>query len=287
MKQIIRILVSAFIIYFVCIDLSYADSDNDMGLEMLEQMASEQINSGYPDVALEVYRQYENNMLEEGWSGLQPDLLKNQAIAAYRVGRYGECMAYLKQLSIVDETLEIREMISELQTLIEHRVYQKSPNLAFVRGNGNEYSSWKMTHQFSENYIRICLMGCLTCFFILASFMVIFRKRRAIFYIFLAISVVMFIFSCGIGLLWYCWKSTDELQFGVLLDDFTLRVEPGIESKIIEDRAFVPGMTVNILSTVPGWVKVGRVDRVVGWVENYNCYLLRGDGQEKSWRIEQ
>ncbi len=296
MTRIIPIVV-IFVHFIVCLSISFgeeaADSikiepedETQVSLEALEDLASSLVSSGNPSGALDVYRRYEIQMVEEGWSEQQPDLLLNEAVAAYRAGQFGLSMALIRQHYILSRDSTVREAIEEIQMLIEYRVYQKSPNTAFVRGQSDDYMRWESVHYYSAQENRVILLVIWSSIFIvlgLVLFVVRISRRRSILLLLLMIEIVLLFSYGGISLR---HSMTEGMRFGVLTDVSSLRTTPGMMGTKYKDDAFVPGMVVGIVTSVPGWVQVRRVDGVTAWLSNAEVYVLRGKGESGSHRLE-
>lgn len=251
-------------------------------LQSLEAQALQYLNEDNPERALELYQQYEYLMPKEGWSFLQPDLLNNQAVAHYRAGNLGEAMAYLKQLYILEHTPEIEEKIQELQRLIEHRVYQHAPNTAFVRGQSNKYITWETAHRFSKMELSITGFILWTLFFLSIGIFFIVRRLKKSKPVLITFISVWCILIAGTSMFYLQYRQTDDMAFGVLKQTQSLRQNPGYDAPHIQDPAFVPGMTVAIIASVEGWIKIRRMDGVSCWVDIHDLYLLRGIDEECS-----
>ena len=270
-----------------------AFAQNDAGtqdamaqLESIESLALKRIEEGDYLRALELYRQYERLIPSAGCSYLQEDLLFNQAIAAYHAELYGEAMAYLKQFVILGESTEKRQVQQELRSVIEHRFYQKNPNMLFVRGESQDYVLWETYHQYSEAEVQYLLFGVWCVLFILLAVIYLSWnhkrfKRLLITAVVFAITIVLFLMVFA-----YRRFRTSSMMYAVVTSIDMLRNEPGENAPPPSDDGFIPGMTVMVVSQVPGWALVRRVDNVTAWIPNHDLYLLRGKGEQKSSAIE-
>lgn len=255
-------------------------------LSELEQAAKKRLDEDKPQDAIGIYHQYAYQMVEEGWAALQPDLLTNLAIANYRAGNLGAAMANLKQLSILKDSPKVDDEIKDLQMLIEHRAYQNAPNTAFVRGQSRDYLLWESVHRFSRSQLNMAVIFVWSLLFIsLGAFLIIpaLKKSRVIFGILIS-TWMIFVICMGIFTLQH--RMTDDQIYGVLMQTSSLRHEPGYEAAPVEDPAFVPGMTVSVISSVEGWIKVERMDGVTCWMDVNDFYLLRGVGDQRSSRLQ-
>lgn len=296
MTRILSIVV-IFVQFLVCTSICFGgqatetiqskpNEEAHVSLEALEALAGSLVSSGNPSGALDVYRRYEIQMVEEGWSEQQPDLLVNMAIAAYRAGKFGLSMALIRQHYIWSRDSTVREAIDEIQMLIEHRVYQKSPNTAFVRGQSDDYMRWEGVHYYSAQEIRVILLVIWSSIFIvLGIFLFVARisRRRSLLLLLLIIEIVLLFSYGGISLR---HSMTEGMRFGVLTEVSSLRTTPGMMGTRYKDDAFVPGMVVGIVTSVPGWVQVRRVDGVTAWLSSAEVYVLRGKGESGSHRLE-
>ena len=287
MKKVMQI-IALFLFVLVslsCVNVS-AQEEAYLRLEAIESLASQQLNEGHPELALEQYRQYEKMMTDAGLENLNPELLMNQAVAAYQAGLYGESIAYLKQLNVISRRDDVSVMTDELQTLIEHRIYQKSPNLAFVRGVSSDYTFWAYIHQISEFDSRMYLLICWGLFCLVVMGVVIFRCHKLMKIMLFVFSLFLFLMNLGLGIFCIYHQKSGQERYGVLLDNMTVHLDPGSDAEVHPDRAFVPGMTVRVQSKLSGWLKIERVDGVSGWVESSQCYILRGIGELESRHSE-
>ena len=259
-------------------DTAAVDADG-ISLEALEQLAQKKFSEGNAAEAGEVYRQYEKELIVRGMDPLEPDLLHNQAVAYYRAGALGSAMACMKQLNLVVPSRDITVDIEDLQRLIEHRVYQKRPNTQFVRGLPEGYLDWSQTHQFSEGELHGWLIAFWSLFFVSLGVMIALRRRRRAFRVLIGVSALMFVMTVGMLVFVYRYHRTDAMHFGVLTGIDTLRSEPVLESAVITDTGYVPGMTVREVARLPGWVKVECSDGIRLWVSDSEYYQLRGVGE--------
>lgn len=265
----------------------YAGTPENFSLQTLEDSARRQIEDKRPDIALDIYRQYEKEMIDKGWDALNADLLRNQAISAYQAGLFGESLAYLKQLIMIGDNEQNRQMLNEVQTLIEHNIFQKFPNHAFVRGDSDNFIEWKYSHKAPCQNIKLMVLFSFSIFCLMTSLAIILRKRgRGVKIILISLTLLALLSSIENYAFYSHWKNSDNLSFGVLLDTLDMRTEPDKTGTLLPQNTFIPGMTVQIVATVPGWVKVIRADGETGWAETGNCYLLRGVGEQRSSSTE-
>ncbi len=287
MKSLIQNILAVFVLSMSISSIGYAGTPEAFSLKALEESARHQIQEKRPDIALEIYHQYEKKMIEEGWTALNEDLLMNQAIAAYQAGVLGESLAYLKQLEMIRDDALTHQMETEIQTLIEHEIFKKYPNHAFIRGDSDSFVEWENTHKFTQTEARITMLSLLSLFLLMVCGIVIFRKRsRILTAFFVCLSIVMLLCLTESVIFLDHQKESDSSVFAVVLDDFEMHTEPDKSSAHLPKNAFIPGMTVQIINALPGWVKVMRMDGETGWMESHACYVLRGVGAQTSWHVE-
>ena len=251
----------------------------------LEQTAQNLLEAGKPKDAIGIYHLYELQMVEEGWDMLQPDLLSNLAIAHYRAGDLGAAMANLKQLNILDHSAKVESEIQDLQMLIEHQTYQIAPNTAFVRGHSSDYWLWESVHRFSSAQLdRVLLLVWSLLFLSVGVFLLVpgLKKSRVVF---VCLVGTLTIFVMGLGGVRFQHHRTDDQLYGVLMDTSSLRHKPGYEALKVDDPAFVCGLTVSVVSSVEGWLKIERSDGVTAWMDVNDFYLLRGVGDQRSHQL--
>ena len=276
-----RIYAVLFSFLWLCIwpSLSVAEPGRPRPtLEEIEQRATKHIEEGNPEIALEIYRYYEREMTLENWDRLQKDLLHNMAVASYRSGKVGEALAFVKQLYIIEPTPERAESMRNIEMLIEHQIYHKYPDTTFQRGEASNYALWESVHQYSQAQLRLTLIVAWSVLFLFIIASYLSRKHKKI-HIFLSCGTAMtFIFTAIRGGFNVVHSTTNQTRFGVIEDGVTLYTEADYDSKPVGPAEFIPGMTVEIVTTVSGWVKVMRIDGEMAWIRGENLYLLRGRG---------
>lgn len=281
-------LISIFLSCILCFCAANTALAQSVSAELLEleQTAKNLLHEDKPKKAVGVYHQYVLRMTEEGWSTLQPDLLNNLAIAHYRAGNLGAAMASLKQLSIVKDSARVQNEIDDLQMLIEHRAYQTAPNTAFVRGQSSDYLVWETVHRFSGAQLNaaVIMVWTLLCCFVGLYFMI--PKLRKSRFIFGMLMAILSIFMVCIGMFTFQHYQTDDRLYGVLMKTSSLRHEPSYDAPRVEDPAFVPGITVGVVSSVEDWLKIERMDGVTCWMDSHDFYLLRGVGDSRSAHLK-
>ncbi|MBQ9816680.1 MAG: hypothetical protein IJM59_04325 [Proteobacteria bacterium] len=279
-----------FLIIFVLFPLDIwaqdkTEPEEPESLENLENLARRQFDEGKPEAALELYRRYEKQMIEEGWDALQFDVLVNLATASYRSERLGEAMGYVKQLSIF-RGVNVNKYIDELQMLIESRVYQKNPATKFIRGNSSDYTYWETAHRFSRAELHLAFFIIWCCIFLILTGYMVWGRSSRFRAIFIDLLVMSGLFLLIAGALLIAQKRTEDMKFGVLTEVSSLRTELGSDETGNLDGSFIPGMTVKVISHVPGWVRVERSDGALVWVDVHDFYLLRGWGEQHSAELE-
>ena len=267
------------LLFFVFPTPGHAQPSNTV-LTDLEQTAASLMKDGHPVNALEIYHNYERVMVLKHWDRLQIDVLHNKAVASYRAGKLAEAMAYAKQLYVIAPSQEHATLVRELEMLIEHKIYQEYPATTFQRGQASNYALWESMHRYSEAQFRIDLILSWSSMFVfmIAGYLLRKYKRLHIFFTCaVAICTLFTIIMVVFNILQY---TTGKTQFGVIENNLALRAEADFDSKILPANEFTPGMTVEILATIPGWVKVMRIDGKTAWINAEDLYLLRGLGDQ-------
>ncbi len=257
---------------------SVAETSGEADLAEIEQNAADLMAEGHPENALEIYHYYEREIVRQNWDRLQIDLLHNKAVASYRSGKLAEAVAYAKQLYILDPTPMRYELKHDIEMLMEHRLYHKYPDMACQRGQSAKYALWEGFHRFSQTELRTALLISWSVLFLLITATYLLRKRKKIQIFFLCKTAMCLIFTIPMIVFNIMYDSTSKTRFGVIENGRALHTEADYDSKILPANAFFPGMTVEILSTVPGWVKVMRIDGETAWIEADDLYILRGKG---------
>lgn len=287
MNKSLLLIISIILLISIPISAHACQDIVNPELEALEELANRQMEAGNYEPAHAIYLSFESELKKRGLNILNESLLMNEAIAAYHGSKPGWGVAHLQQLHILNHSEDVWQMSEELQSLIEHRIYQKAPNTEFVRGESEAYSKWAMTHHYTETRATIYFFIAWFSFFIVLSTLFIFQRGTRRFRTSLWISGIFLVLTMASGLLLYQRHQTDELRFGVLLDNAKVYSKPIIDNPPEENNGFIAGMTVSLVTTIPGWTKVARFDGAVGWVRSEDCYLLRGKGDQHSWRIEE
>ena len=255
-------------------------------LASLEAKAQKFLADNQPVRALEVYQYLENTLTEDGWDTLQPDLLYNQAIACYRAGKTGTAIGYLKQLNLLQPSDEISAQIHELQMLIEHNVYRKAPGTMFVRGESNDFATWKLMQQFSMSSLHIGILIAWTCLFVLVALLILKHQNSRLRLILVTTMILTGLVLGLLGFMVFQKHRVEPLQFGVLTGTDSLRAAP-VNGPLIEDKAFVPGITVRIVSTTGDWLQIERFDGIRAWLSSNDLYRLRTQEQRSLAANEQ
>ncbi|MBO4351103.1 MAG: SH3 domain-containing protein [Proteobacteria bacterium] len=277
---LIRI-VSGMIILIIFIglpSLSFAQEQEETTLSEIEQNAAKLMEEGHPENALEIYLYYEREIILRNWDRLQIDLLHNEAVASYQSGKLAETAAYAKQLYILEPTPWRNELKRDIETLIEHMLYHEYPDMTFQRGQASNYALWESVHRYSQAELRttFLLSWSVVFLFIIAAYLAKKHKKAQIFLLCAVAMSLMFTITMVIfNILHY---TTSNMHFGVIENNLTLHTEADYSSKTLPPNAFIPGMTVEILSTIPGWVKVMRIDGETAWIRAEDLYILRGKG---------
>jgi hypothetical protein len=250
-----------------------ADTAEANSLASLERKAQQFFDDNQPVRALEVYQYLENSFAEDGWDHLQPDLLYNQAIACYRAGKTGSAIGYLKQLDLLQPSDEISAQIHELQMLIEHNVYRKAPGTMFVRGESNEYATWKLLQQFPMSSLHLGILIAWPCLFVLIGFIILKRRNKRLRLV-LGTTIVLTSLILGLlGFMVFQKHRIESLQFGVLTGTDSLRTAP-VNGPHVDDKSFVPGITVRIVSSTGDWLQIERFDGIRAWLSSNDLYKL-------------
>ncbi len=266
--------------------LAFATPDTT-GLDDLEGLALRQMEAGKYEPAHELYLSIEGELPKRNLDIQNETLLMNEAISAYLGNRPGWAVAHLQQLNVLNHSDETWQMAEEIQSLIEHRIYQKAPNTEFVRGESQAYTKWAMTHHYTETQVILLFLAAWFILFVCLSSLFVVRRGTRKFRTALWLSGISLVLTMASGLLVLQRHQTDDLRFGVLLDNVKVYSSPVVESASLMDNGFIPGMTVSLMTSIPGWTKVARFDGTTGWVRSEDCYLLRGKGDQRSWRIEE
>lgn len=243
---------------------AFAQSDD---LNRLENAALQHFQKGDIVAACNDYVQLEQRMLAEGFAHLQPDLLFNQALCAVHAKQYGTAIAYLKQANLLRRDPETTDAIEKLTRYIEHGVYQTAPNTRFVRGTSDRYDRWEATHAFSDvDYIHLFLVLWIILFALLTGMLILNALARPISR---KICAAVFLLW-AIGLAIACT--------GVLMRRDAANDAYGVVTAISNppDSAFIPGLTVRILSESDSMSLVQRADGVTCRIPTQNIYRLRG-----------
>ena len=286
MRKPLFLIFSVFLLISIPV---FAEANEDVhGGEIaeLEALAQRQMEDGKYAPAHEIYLSIESELERKNLSILNEQLLMNEAISAYLGNKPGWAAAHLQQLYILNHSPETWQMAKEIQSLIEHQIYQKSPNTEFVRGESQAYTKWSMTHHYTETRVTMYFFAAWFTLFIVLSMLFIFRRGTRRFRTAIWISGICLVLTLGSGLLTYQRHQTDELRFGVLLDNAKVYSSPIKDSAPLKDNGFIAGMTVSLMTSIPGWTKVARFDGATGWIRSEDCYLLRGNGEQRSWRVE-
>jgi|GEM_PF-4012827 len=256
-------------------------SPSHEALSVLEAQAREAfVQKDYARV-MDLYAQYEQQMIEAGYARIQPDLLYNQALAYYHLGEYGQALARLRQHSLIEPTVQVQDMIQQLSLLVELEAYKTSPNTTFVRGLDDDYVLWEWTHRYTLRRIHTMLILSWSLFFLAALAMFFFRHHRTWRWMMVMATLATGAMLVFMGYLTYQHYRTMGNTYGVLLSPEALRLEPRYMAPEPGDSAFLDGMTLKRISQSDGWSLVERRDGVRAWVPDHAFYLLLGrDGAQ-------
>lgn len=255
-----------------------AQSQELADLAGIEQNAAKLMEEGHPENALEIYHHYEREIILRGWDRLQIDLLHNEAVASYHSGKLAETSAYAKQLYILDPTPWRDELKRDVEMLIEHRLYREYPDMTFQRGQASNYALWESVHRFSQAELRTVFLISWSVLFLFIMAAYLLKKHKKIQIFILCVIAMSLMFTITMAVLNILYYTTSSMRFGVIENNQALHTEADYDSQILPPNAFIPGMTVEILSTVPGWVKVMRIDGETAWIRAEDLYILRGKG---------
>jgi len=245
-------------------------------LSVLEAQAREAfVQKDYARV-MDSYAQYEQQMIEAGYARIQPDLLYNQAVVYYHLGKYGQALARLRQHSLVEPTAQVQDMIQQLSLLVELEAYKTSPNTAFVRGLDNDYVLWEWTHRYTQRRVHMMLILSWSLFFLTALVLFFFRHRRTWRWMMITTTFAAGAMLAFMGYFAYQHYRTAGNTYGVLLSPEALRLEPRHMAPEPGDLAFLEGMTLKRISRSDGWSLVERGDGGRAWVPDHAFYVLLG-----------
>ena len=257
---------------------SFAQMQEKTDLAGIEQEAAKLMEENHPDNALEIYHYYEREMILQNWDRLQIDLLHNKAVASYRSGKLAETVAYAKQIYILEPTPWRDELKRDVEMLIEHKLYHEYPDMTFQRGQPSNYALWETVHRYSQTELRTAFILSWSILFLLILAAYLLKKHKKIQMFFLCATAMSLIFTITMAVFCILHHTTSNMHFGVIENNQALHVEADYDSKTLPPNAFIPGMTVEILSTIPGWVKVMRIDGETAWIRAEDLYILRGKG---------
>ena len=276
MKYLLLLCLSWFLLWPVQVMAQTTESEPT--LAELEQAAAKRMEEGHPENALEIYHYFERMMFMEKWDRLQKDVLHNKVVASYRAGKLAETMAYAKQLYILEPSSERSELIREIEMLIEHKVYHAYPNTTFLRGQASDYALWESCHRYSRAELRVVFLFSWSVLFFLIIAAYLFRKHKKVQVFLLCCIAMSFVFTVIMAGFNILHSTTSHTRFGVIENSFNLHVEADYDSKTVAPTEFIPGMTVEIVANIPGWVKVMRIDGETAWIGAEDLYILRGKG---------
>lgn len=246
-------------------------------LQIIEAAAKENFeNKNYLN-AFNLYQHYEKRMQEAGFDLRQTDLLQNQILVAFKAQKFDHAIAYLHQLDILEPDPQNVDKFEAIRNLVEHRIYQEYPNTVFIRGQTNDYQTWKRIHQYSRPlFFAICLAlwGCLFVLsaIIYAHYTLQKRSSRKLVYALLPLWALAAYFLLSLVVE---REYTREMQFAVLLDNTSLRANVSPNPQQITDPSFAEGLTVRILSQNEDWSFIQRADGMTAWISNSDIYKLR------------
>lgn len=236
-------------------------------LQRIEDEALQHFQNGDIAAACHGYAQLEQRMIAEGFAPRQPDLLFNQSLCAVHAKQYGTAIAYLKQANLLRRDDETTDAIEKLTRYIEHGVYQTAPDTRFVRGTSDRYDRWEATHALSEvDYIHIFLVLWGVLFALLTGILILNALARPI-----SRKICAAVF-----LLWTICLAI--ACTAVLMRRAAASDAYGVVTAITNppDSAFIPGLTVRILSESDGMSLIQRADGVTCRIPTQNLYPLRG-----------
>ena len=246
-------------------------------LDALENMAKSYLDDDKPELALNIYQQYQSLLETQNYNPLNPQLLFNQAIAAYRAGHTGLAIAYLKQLNIIQESSVVSDAINKLRLTIEHKVYQNAPDTAFIRGYSKDYNLWAHAHRMTKPQLHGLMLALWTAIFLLTGFSLAKRhisknRLNLILLVFLSLICILF---CIIACYAYQRIQSEHMTFAVLINNHTLRSSDDPNAPPIHDNAFVEGLTLRILDSKNGWSQIRRADGKIAWCPSQDLYILK------------
>lgn len=231
---------------------------------------------------LSIYQSYESLLKRQNrFSTVQPDLLYNQIITAYRNESYGLAAAYLTQYNLVSPCPDSEKALHEVRMLIEHLIYQKNPRMRFVRGVDPNYVLWTNYNQYTQAQLQRCMFIAWCTLFALIILLYAlwnFRKSKTPFFVLLFFALANIAF---LGVFSYNRIKVNHMTFGVITNAERIHVEPGNGAAHVKDDGFIQGLVVRVMQRVPGWLLVRRVDNVYGWISERDLYILHGKDEHK------
>ena len=271
----------AIISILVCGGIEYFSTDPEpMRLRpemvsMLESRVDGQLAVSRPEDALETYRAFDVLLNQVDPHSYQTELLYNQAVVAYKAGKYGLAIGYFTRLSLTDKSPEIAENIHSLQMVVEHQIFQDNPEQVYVRGVSERYLNWVRLQRWTKCELNTLFIMMWTAVLVTAVLCVLMRRKRKSFMYACAFLVTLVAGFIATGIIEYdAYRYGDDL-WGVLVDNSDLTACPGTQES--RDLAgFIPGQIVGVSKKTDDLWEIERVDGEHTCVRPEHVYMLSG-----------
>lgn len=240
----------------------------------LENRAFQEFKNASYTKAEQTYAQIQTLVKQRGYAELQPDLLFNQALVHYHLGKPALAQAKLRQAYLITDNELYQTYIDQIQGIIELREHKKSPNTVFVRGDSDSFMYWSMAQYYHPNTLTIAMFTSLSSIFAILSALILINRNtlKRLLSILLAYFIAFFVVLVIIRSIQVI---TDDMTFAVLLDSNIVRNEPNYKAPNSTDMVFLPGITVQVVSQHDSWSLIQHGDGQTAWIPTEGLYLLR------------
>ncbi len=275
LRKFICLILTAFCINLVVSTLSFAEDYPSVSILEIENQAFQEFKDGAYQRASQSYDQLRILLHQEHYSAFQPDLLYNQALTHYHMGNPALALAEFKQAYLLTNDEIYQTYIDQLQELLELRAHKAAPNTVFMRGDSDEYMYWSIVQYYPHENLRWAEFITLCLIFALISGIIKIKKKspRILMGILLSYFIV---FYTILGIISGIQLYTAKMSFAVVLDADIIRNEPRNEAAPMQhESAFLPGITVQVISKHDTWMLIQRMDGLTAWIPSEGLYPLK------------